>query len=49
MFYILCIGVDGKLHECLPESSMCKCGMKVKFKKLSSKDYERLSGYGCTF
>ena len=49
MIYINCVGIDGKLHECLPESSMCKCGIMVKSKKLGGEDYKRFSCYECTF
>jgi len=47
--YIQCIGVDNKLHICKPDEDICKCGVKVKSKKLLSKDCERYSCYECTY
>jgi len=47
--YILCVGVDEKLHECEPHQDICKCGIKVKSKKLSRDDYLRYSCYECTY
>jgi len=46
---IECIGVDERLHVCEPDKDVCKCGVKVKSKKIFSKDYERFSCYECTY
>lgn len=47
--YITCIGIDDKLHICYPYEEFCKCGVKVKSKKLSKNDYTRYSCYECTY
>lgn len=46
---IECVGVDDKLHVCLPESKVCKCGVSVKRKKLLKNDYKLFSCYTCTY
>ena len=46
--YVDCIGVDNKLHVCQPHLDTCKCGMKVKRKKLVLKDWDKYcSCYEC--
>jgi len=37
--FITCIGIDNKIHVCEPHSKTCKCGVKVKRKKLLKNDY----------
>lgn len=48
--WIDCIGEDFKLHICKPNEKVCKCGIKVKNKKLQDKDYEKYySCYECSY
>lgn len=48
--YIPCLGVDGKWHICEPHSNTCKCGVKVKTKKVGHMDRsEHYSCYECTY
>lgn len=48
--YIDCVGVDNKVHVCLPEADTCKCGVPVKRKKLLRDDLTKLfSCYSCTY
>lgn len=48
--YIRCIGVDDKIHVCLPDATTCKCGVKIKRKKLFKNDnINRFSCYECTY
>jgi hypothetical protein len=46
---IECIGVDNKRHVCLSDSDTCKCGVKVKRKKLRKNDYKLFSCYACIY
>ena len=47
--YLPCIGVDNKIHVCESSKDICKCGIKVKSKKLGRDDYLRYSCYECTY
>lgn len=48
--HINCIGVDEKIHVCEPHSDICKCGVKVRTKKLSLyENVSRFSCYECTY
>lgn len=49
--FIRCIGVDDKFHICKPDEYKTFCGIDVKRKKLSPKDYGngRYSCYECTY
>ena len=47
--FIDCIGADEKKHLCEPDKDICKCGVRVKTKKIGSQDYKRLSCYECSF
>ena len=49
--YIDCIGVDGKLHICLPWESKTKCSLSVSSKRVDNKDFnkQRYSCYECTY
>ena len=48
--YIPCLGVDGKWHLCEPHLNVCKCGVKVKTKKVDHMDRsEHYSCYECTY
>ena len=47
--FVMCIGMDGRQHFCLPESDVCKCGMKVKRKKFLRNDSHKLGCYECTY
>ena len=47
--FVMCIGVDDRQHVCLPESDICKCGMKIKRKKLLRNDSYKLGCYECTY
>ena len=47
--YIQCIGIDNKLHICEPDKDICKCGVKVKNKKLLKNDYLKYSCYEYTY
>ena len=47
--WISCIGVDNKQHICLPESDTCKCGVKIKRKKMLKNDHQLYSCYECTY
>lgn len=48
--YINCIGVDDKLHVCLPWEDKCKCGITVKNKEVKSQDWTtKYSCYECTY
>ena len=47
--YIDCIGVDELHHVCLPESDVCKCGVKVKRKKMLRDDWQKFCCYQCTY
>lgn len=47
--YIDCIGVDEKIHVCEPDKDVCKCGVKIKTKKIHKNDYLRYSCYECTY
>lgn len=49
--FIRCIGVDDKFHICKPNEDKTFCGIDVKRKKLSPKDYGngRYSCYECTY
>ena len=38
-YYINCIGIDNKIHVCEPDKDVCKCGVKVKRKKILKNDY----------
>ena len=38
--YINCIGIDNKIHVCEPDKDVCKCGVKVKRKKILKNDYQ---------
>lgn len=50
MKYIDCIGFDNKIHVCEPHKDVCKCGIKVKRKKLLKNDFVLLySCYACTY
>jgi len=45
-----CIGVDEKIHICLPWEDKTKCGIKVKMKVVKGPDYaKRFSCYECTY
>ena len=44
-----CVGVDNLQHVCLPWENVCRCGIKVKRKKLLKNDYRLLSCYECTY
>jgi hypothetical protein len=47
---INCIGVDEKLHVCLPWKKETRCGLKVKTKIVKGQDYtKRFSCYECTY
>lgn len=47
---IPCLGVDGKWHLCEPHLDVCKCGVKVKTKKVGYMDRsEHYSCYECTY
>ena len=47
---IPCIGVDEKLHVCLPWENVTKCGIKVQKKTVKSKDWHtKYSCYECTY
>ena len=46
---IPCIGVDDKQHVCMPDSTVCSCGVKVKRKKLLKRDHLLFSCYACTY
>ena len=47
---IACIGVDGKLHSCLPWEKVTRCGMKVVRKRLKDQDYiEKFCCYECDY
>jgi len=47
---INCIGIDNKLHVCLPWENKTKCGLKVKIKIVKDLDYiKRFSCYECTY
>lgn len=48
--YVECIGVDDLIHVCEPHKDVCKCGIKVKRKKLLKNDFVLLySCYECTY
>lgn len=48
--YIDCIGIDQKLHVCLPWKDKTECGIIIIKKKLNSNDYiNRYSCYECTY
>ncbi len=47
--YINCIGIDNLRHVCLPESDICKCGVKVKRKKMLRDDWQRYCCYECCY
>jgi len=47
--YIDCIGIDELHHVCLPESDVCKCGVKVKRKKMLRDDWKKYCCYECTY
>lgn len=47
--YIRCVGIDNKQHVCLPNSIVCKCGVKVKRKKLLKNEHKLFSCYECTY
>jgi len=38
---IICIGVDEKLHVCLPWMKTTKCGVSVKKKIVKDQDYTK--------
>jgi hypothetical protein len=44
-----CIGVDDRKHVCAPDSDICKCGVKVKRKKLLRDDWKKFGCYACTY
>jgi len=45
-----CIGVDEKLHLCLPSKNVTTCGIKIRSKIVKSKDWAtRNSCYECTY
>ena len=46
---VRCVGIDNKQHVCAPDSDVCKCGVKVKHKKLLRDDYKLYSCYECTY
>ncbi len=46
---ISCIGVDNKQHVCKASEKVCKCGVKVKRKKILRDDWKLFSCYECTF
>jgi len=49
-YEINCIGVDEKLHMCLPWQDITLCGMRVKIKTVKDFDWaNRVSCYECTF
>ena len=48
--YINCVGVDDKLHICLPWEDKCKCGIKVKSKRVTFQDWgKKYSCYECDY
>lgn len=49
IIFVRCIGIDDKIHECEPDKNICRCGIKVKSKKLQTFDYLRSSCYECTY
>ena len=49
LLYVDCIGVDNKQHVCEPHKDECKCGVKVKRKKLIRDDWRLFSCYECTY
>lgn len=46
---VSCIGVDNRQHVCLSESDTCKCGVKIRRKKLLKNDHLLYSCYECTY
>jgi len=49
-FVINCVGVDDKLHVCLPWDDKTFCGEKIKNKKVKPEDFLlRFSCYECTY
>ena len=46
---IPCVGIDNLQHVCLPWEETCKCGVKVKRKKLLKNDYRLFFCYECTY
>ena len=50
VFTIPCIGIDGLIHECEPQSETAICGCIVVKKKVGKYDYKnRFSCYPCTY
>ena len=48
--YIRCLGVDNKWHVCKPDADKCKCGVKVKTKKIDKMENKHFySCYECTY
>ncbi len=48
--YVPCIGVDDKIHIYYPDKNECRCGVKVKKKVVTKKDYNfHFSCYECTY
>ena len=49
-YAINCIGVDDKLHCCLPWEDKCQCGVKVKSKIVGFHDWvKKFSCYECDY
>lgn len=45
-----CIGVDRKLHVCLPWENVTRCGMKIIKKNITIEDREgKFFCYECTY
>jgi hypothetical protein len=47
--YSSCIGIDGLQHVCKPDKDVCKCGVKIKRKKMLRDDWQRSCCYECTY
>lgn len=48
--FILCVGVDRKIHICEPHKDETKCGVKVLKKNISSHEHVTLySCWECTY